>query len=119
MKPSELLKGAYAILSEGPHRWTKGGLARSAGGNIVSWDDDRAVCFCGFGALIKEAGVGFYEDNETSTYRVVEAAENKLNVVANSDWVSFNDDPLITYEQMLAKYREAIELAEAEEREEA
>lgn len=116
MKPSELLKAAYAILSEGPHRWTKGAFARDEDGKSVGPSNPKATCFCGIGAIDRVALLAAaYSDSLTLLQDNSSAARRKLCVVTDGDWVEFNDSALTVYEQMLAKYREAIELAEQSE----
>jgi hypothetical protein len=55
MKPSEILTAARELISV-PERWTQKVLARDECGEVCEPTEDKAVCFCSYGALMKIEG---------------------------------------------------------------
>ena len=54
MSTKEILVAARARLAD-PAHWTKGCFARDTEGLSVNKDDDKAVCWCLAGAILKES----------------------------------------------------------------
>jgi hypothetical protein len=103
MTPSEILRKAKALIDT-PEKWTKGSNARSMGGFKVSAYDESACKFCSIGALSKaNNGDKRYSD----IYYYLDAA-----MVTRVS--AFNDTH--THAEVMAKWDEAIALAEADER---
>jgi hypothetical protein len=101
MKTSEVLKAAKAKLEQG---FTQGEYARDALGCGTTAASSEAVCWCSLGAIDAVADMLSPEGD-----RAVDALSGRMD-----GWIpSFNDTH--TKEEVLAKFDEAIALAEAEE----
>lgn len=97
MQTVEILKAARALIDT-PEKWTRGVYARDLAGGDVHPSDDRAVCFCSKGALMRIAGLG---DDYTK-------AREKLSEHVGAYIVQFNDDPERTHPEVLAAFDAAI-----------
>lgn len=100
MTPSQILRKAKALIDT-PEKWTQGAFARDAKGRGVETHDVKAVCFCSAGALGK---VNHDGPNEPYEY---------LTRSFGGGLVVFNDTH--THAEVMAKWDEAIALAEADE----
>ena len=103
MKPSQILRKAKALI-DSPEKWLKGSYAADEHGNALQIDNQIACKFCSVGALQKICddanvyfGAMFYLGRETSN-----------NVAI------FNDTH--THAEVMAKWDEAIALAETDEK---
>lgn len=103
MSPREVLIKARALI-ERPEAWTKGAAARDDGGVPVSFDSERAVCFCGIGATWKV--------QERKSMAIDESGENLLHRVAGGRFGSWNDAPERTHAEVLEAFDRAIALAD-------
>lgn len=101
MTPAEILRKARDLISV-PERWTKGELARSAGGYKVSPRSSNATCWCIEGALIKASGEWAYETR----------AIKLMMQIVNSVLHGWNDAPKRTHAEVLGAFDHAIALAE-------
>jgi hypothetical protein len=104
METLDVLKKARALLGEGPHRWTKGSLARTADGELCYPEDAGATCFCAMGAMAFVTGTSWRggADGYVEARDVVER-------VVDGSIARFNDTH--TYEEVLALFDKAIEAA--------
>lgn len=108
MKPIDILKGAKALLvTKG---WTQGDMARDAEGDPVHIWSEAASCFCAYGALraATPGGVG-------ASYAQMDAA-SALEATIGDEWpdfIEFNDAPVRTKDEIVAKFDEAIAALEA------
>lgn len=102
MSQVELLTRARAII-ENPQNWTKGEMARDAGGRLVVSHSPDAVCFCAVGAL-RRAAYELCIDRFPSFYTL-------------QKWCGTEPVPLFndthTHADVLALYDRAIEAARA------
>lgn len=104
MKPSDNLRAARALVARG---WCKHYMAEDASGKPVGVDDFntmRPAKFCLIGACYAVGSVGAHTDERQYLRRV-------LRVEWEGDW---NDVPGRTQAEVLAKFDEAIALAESE-----
>lgn len=99
MKPSEILRKAKALIDT-PEKWTQKAIARESLGIVVKFDAHNATRLDSLGAL---ARVDFYNVGKPIGY---------LNQ-AMGNIVTFNDTH--THAEVMAKWDEAIALAEADE----
>lgn len=103
--PAELLRAAKALIET--TGWTQGTLARDIRGEPVGSSDPAASCFCGYGAVSAvSALVGI-------NYRAADGAFDLLDKAAEQPFPHFNDTKDRTKEEVLAKFDEAIALAES------
>ena len=103
MTHSEILRKAKALIDT-PEKWTQGAFARDRIGNQTLNLNDKAVCFCSAGAL------GRLNALDYQSIKII----NYLAGVMG-DIVGFNDTH--THAEVMAKWDEAIALAEADEKE--
>lgn len=82
MKPSELLAT--------PEKWTTGELARDAQGEPVSEDNERAVCWCINGAMLKCL----------TSMEIIESSDKITALVHGCIW-QWNDAPGRTHSEVL------------------
>ena len=102
---ADILRDARALI-DSPEKWTKHYEARDADGNETWYGDDRAVCWCAFGALFK---AGWYQPSLSDA---VEALETVVGRIID-EW---NDAPERTNAEVLAAFDRAIDLAEQAEK---
>jgi len=86
----------------------KGALARDADGEVVTYDSEDAVCFCGLGAVSRI-------DRDQ---RVFDAAWDAANAICPptkpgepAAFAHWQDNPIRTQEDVVAKLREAARIA--------
>jgi hypothetical protein len=105
----ELLTAAQNLIRD-PEHWTKGSFARNVLGDSVSVFDDRARCFCSFGALDKAMGTTKY----TPLIQKAEAyLHDASDVLGDGRGVSgFNDNH--THTEVMTWWDKARELASAD-----
>lgn len=106
MTPSQILRKAKALIDT-PEKWTKGTTARNSSGVAVSASDNFAICFDSFGALVK------LDLNKYQSIEAVNYLHDAFNI--GGGVVKFNDTH--THAEVMAKWDEAIALAEADEKE--
>lgn len=99
MNVSEILSKA-ADLIEPEGAWTQGSAARDANGHEIDPQSREAACWCVYGALDRVAGDRFQ--------RGIGFIEEATGQVLISVW---NDAPERTQAEVVAKLREAAELA--------
>jgi hypothetical protein len=102
MKPSEILKAAKAKIAT-PDAWTQGELARDSAGEWCGYYDPDAKCFCSLGALLISA----------RSPALTEAIKYLEKVIPAYTVLEFNDTH--THAEVMAKWDEAIALAEKDE----
>lgn len=102
MKASEILKAAKAKIAT-PETWTQGVYATDKYANVTTGYDRSATCFCSVGALQSVMHVS----------REREDAYDILRMAMGRAVPLFNDNH--THAEVMAKWDEAIALAEAEE----
>lgn len=100
----DVLKEARALIAD--KGWCQGVYARNANGNATDLHGRHAAAFCAEGAMFCAAGEGF--------------AENALSFFADAipsgyrrGYLSWNDEPGRTKEEVLAAFDRAIARAEA------
>ena len=101
---SQVLSEAADLL-EKPGAWTQGANARDATGKSVPVTSGRGTCFCMAGAILHRTG---------GDYRAAALVRRVLPMPneAVKDWlVSFNDTTGRTQAEVVAKLREAANLA--------
>lgn len=99
----EVLRAA-ADLIEPEGAWTQGAFARTAKGNPIGPEEQPAVCWCAYGALMKVCPDSFVRGD----------ADDALRRVTRSDAVSFfNDAHTRKQPEVVAALRQAADLAEA------
>lgn len=103
---AEVLDGAANLL-EKPGAWTQDAYARGKSGREVT-TRKAAVCFCALGAIDYVSGYnpGVGGDNEAKCYLASAITGRRYGGIA-----SFNDDPIRTQAEVVAKLRKAAALA--------
>lgn len=101
MKPSEILRKAKALIDT-PEKWTQGTYARDSQDNASSILGDQACKFCSLGALHKVSDSVYF-------------SMNYLEKIFGAPIDAFNDTH--THAEVMAKWDEAIALAEDDEKE--
>ena len=97
---AEKLIAARKLIEQG---WTQGTYARDANGEDVDATDDRAVCWCSYGAIVR----AYDEDFEAA-----EAARDVLRAAVGTKYAaSWNDAPERTQAEVLQAFDDAIEIA--------
>jgi hypothetical protein len=109
----EILRAA-ADLIEPEGAWTQGAFSRNADGTT---DIDEAVasnpvCWCALGALAKASGVDPLDPRAFVLPAPQIAAYPILRRLVGGDFVFWNDAPKRTQAEVVAKLREAADLAE-------
>lgn len=104
MKPSEILRKAKALIDT-PEKWTQGFFALDINGKPVSENEFYACKFCSVGAILRTERV--------LTNRI--PAYDYLGKTMGTYIDKFNDTH--THAEVMAKWDEAIALAEADEKE--
>lgn len=111
MKPSEVLSKA-ADLIEPEGAWMQGAPARRADGSAAYnvFEHEDVVCFCALGAIQKAAGSDpeYEPASEFFRTRILRAMGR------NVSYASWNDAPVRTQAEVVAKLREAADLARSE-----
>lgn len=100
MSAAETLRLARDILVE--KGWTQASHARSYDGARISPLSEKAVCFCAEGAI--RAVCGSWTSTNLATAYLRKATGTRIDV--------YNDAPGRTLEEILARYDEAIAMAE-------
>lgn len=100
MKPSEILRKAKALIDT-PEKWTQKVYARDSNDNDVSYAANSACKFCSLGALHRTS------DN---LYLAMDYLGKRFGTFIDN----YNDTH--THAEVMAKWDEAIALAEADER---
>lgn len=103
MKPSEYLRKGLAKLGPNGEHWIQGDFAQDASGNLVFSGSRTAHCFCSMGAVQAVNPNCIHEE------RFLRIA------VGGGSVTDYNDTPETTFEDVKAKFLEAIALAEKEE----
>lgn len=52
--PAQVLRAAAKMI-EAPGQWTQGAFARTKAGKSVTWNDEKARCWCASGAIFRAA----------------------------------------------------------------
>lgn len=112
MKPSEVIINAKALIAT-PDKWTQRAPARDANGIREDPLDDRAVCFCIMGALLKASQKVSGGYNRRSFYESISIFD-KIPEIPISIPV-FNNSPGRKHEEVLELFDKAIALAQKEE----
>lgn len=107
MSPDEILTKAADLL-EKPGAWTQGSAILDRYGRPTGWSDPRACCFCAFGAIRRASG-----DPEITKCEALDFADRFAAGLGFSGIIDFNDAPERTQAEVVAKLREAAELAKA------
>lgn len=108
MQVKQLLEQAKALIDT-PEKWTKGALARDAGGQPVAYFAPDARCFCTAGALQKAC------NNDESNSRLIQAGRRAIyKAMAERDKLDvsierFNDHTFTTHAEVMAVFDLAIE----------
>ena len=106
MKNKRAVNAVDAILEllDTPDKWTQGLAARDANGDSVYSSAPEAVCWCLEGAICKV----FRETNRpwSKPYFKMKRA---LTRVLKDDYISFNDKPTTTYEDIINALKQAKE----------
>lgn len=107
-KRNEVYDGAIKLLTE--KGWTQGDGARSANGEGVPLNDERAVCFCLIGALSKAADA--VEGRVQGSWHYVTARDHLIQVLKGTydhvwDLITFNDAPGRKVEDVIAVLEKA------------
>lgn len=87
---------AARALIDTPEKWTKNAKARNAAGRSVSPAGGSAVCWCGFGALVKVCGP---REAENVAYAAFHGPGNIAGL---------NDRPETTHSDIMALFDRAI-----------
>lgn len=107
MTTVEILKAAKELISD-PKRWTQGLFARNIEGLVSPVTSKDAVCWCAAGSLWRVDGPSPTIQSQR------EAAYELLSNAMGGSVPDYNDTH--THIEVLAKFDEAIALAEEEER---
>lgn len=100
MTTAEQLRAAKALIDT-PDKWTKNATARDADGKAVRPLSARAVCWCGFGALVKACG-----NTAAAHLRAFESFNGSGNIAG------LNDREGTAHADVMAMFDRAIALAE-------
>lgn len=103
MSVAELLLDAKDLLNDG---WSRDAFARDDDGNPVPVQSIHASSFCIIGALIRAAGS---MDDAAEAIQLLASAFHDTSI---NKW---NDDPSVTFEDMIACVNETIATAKAHE----
>jgi len=103
---SDRLRAAKALISR-PEAWTKHTNARDAQGKKIASRNPAAVCFCGFGALMRVNPEKTAKRDQTYFYL-------KRIVPDRLDYVEWQDAPERTHDEVMNVFSRAIAQAEAE-----
>lgn len=111
----ETLRAARALI-EDPSRWIKNDLARkSKHSQFVVWPEDtEAGAWCSVGALRRVDGP-FERDAMQVLANAVQGTFGVRYDAPNAEIIMFNDAARRRHKEVLAKYDQAIALAEAEQ----
>jgi len=104
MTTVEILKAAKQVISK-PEAWCQGDEARTETDEVVTPDNSLAVKFCMLGSTFKIADSDAGRSARRFLYRTMGDSE--------VDLVDWNDAPERTHAEVMAKFDEAIALAEA------
>ena len=103
---SDWLRAAKDLISK-PEAWTQHTNARDAQGKKIASRNPAAVCFCGFGALIRVEPEKTVRRDQTYFYL------NRM-VPGCLDYVEWQDAPERTHDEVMNVFSRAIAQAEAE-----
>lgn len=107
LTPAQVLRAA-ADLIEPKGTWCQGPAATNASGESVDADDDRACCFCAYGAIMRVA-----DEDMPMQERAYEACSQALYAEGYAGLVDFNEDPGTTQAEVVAKLREVADSLDA------
>lgn len=106
---AEVLERAADLL-EKPGAWTQGGAGRDRRGYLVQARNiDRAVCFCGVGAVWKAVGAPFEEVKDWVIYECFPPMNKAVN--RSNCFGHWNDTPGRTQAEVVAALRSAAVIA--------
>lgn len=118
MSTKKVLQDVDALLSD-ESKWTKNKFARTAEGDEIDVYDERATCWCLWGAVRKVCGP-MSEYGQASRTSAIAAICNQITVpratllgVNMTPLTAFNDNPNTTFEQVKSVLARAIEMEEA------
>jgi hypothetical protein len=102
--PSEILDAAGDLLAQ-PGAWTQGGAGRDGEGRLVSPENiEKAVCFCGVGAVWRVAGP-FEEVKHFVMREIFPLICHAVGIeIAFGNW---NDHKARTQSEVVAAFRKA------------
>lgn len=86
-------KTVVELFENHPERWTKGSMAKNSLGESVSISDERAVCWCLYGAF-------------TYIYAFNSSSNDFCKNFPNGLVTTWNDDPERTFKEVLNKCKE-------------
>lgn len=108
MTPSEILRKAKALIDT-PEKWVKGKFGASKNDREIYPTAPQACRFCSLGAFIRFGG------DRTNEVNYLREAISQDSPFAN-DTVIANFNDTHTHAEVMAKWDEAIALAEADEK---
>jgi hypothetical protein len=107
MSAREQLIAARALIAD-PAKWTQGWFAKTAKGQRVGPEEDKAVCWCVMGALKVTSPAGVYHPIHAPAYPFLSrAAESVKGSFGSPAWVNDTTD----HATVLRMFDLAIELA--------